>query len=368
MHPPTTAVPPAADLPGDILLRPRAARRAGDWVVDRFGLAALAYPVPRHANSLAYTLGGITFGSFVLLGLTGIYLMQFYDPAPAEAHASVVAISGTTTGAIVRSVHFWLANVFIVTLLLHLARTFATASYKRPREALWLTGVGLFAVGGGLLFTGTVLKWDQEAVEAYGHNSAVAELLGGFGYVFSTGVSSLPLLTRLYVAHISILPLLLVGFVGVHALLVKRHRISPLPSGTPDEIEQRARSEPTFPFTAHLVRILYWTLVALAFALVMTALRPTGIGPEGVEGIEITKPPWYFIWLYPLENWFGLKAIVVFPFALLAGLAALPFLDRGRERDPRRRRRWMALGTAIVVLWVALTIYAYVTVPVSHVG
>ncbi len=344
-------------------------QRVGGWLDSRFGISALAYPVPRHANTLAYTLGGVTMGSFVLLVVTGIYLAQLYDPTPAGAHASIVALSGSGFGAVLRSLHFWLSAIFIVTLILHLLRTFATASYKAPREGIWLTGVALFTLGGGLLFTGTILKWDQEAIEAFGHNIEIAKLLGVFGFLFSADFTdSVSLLTRMYVVHVSILPLLLAGLVGVHVLLVKRLKISPAPFGTPEETERREREEPRLPFTTHLARIFYWTLVVLGIALVLAALRPTGIGPEGVEGIEITKPPWYFLWLYPFENWFGLRALVVMPALLLAGLAALPFIDRSRERDPRRRRAWMAFGSAVLVLWVFLTIYGFVTVPVSHVG
>lgn len=50
--------------------------RAGlwGWLDERLGIGGLRYPVPEHANSLAYTLGGLTVVSFVGLVLTGIYL------------------------------------------------------------------------------------------------------------------------------------------------------------------------------------------------------------------------------------------------------------------------------------------------------
>lgn len=347
---------------------PNALRRTGVWLDERFGFSALAYPIPRHANRLAYTLGGVTLGSFVLLVATGIYLAQLYDPTPARAHASVVHLTSEPVGAVVRSLHFWLATIFMVTLILHLLRTFVTAAYKAPREGVWLTGVGLFLLAGGLLFTGTILKWDQEAFEAFGHNIEIADLLGYLGFWFSPEFTdNVSLLVRTYVTHVSVLPLLFAGLVGVHLLLVKRVKISPLPWGTAAEVERRERDETRLPFTTHLARIGYWTLAVLGVALILTAVRPAGIGPEGVEGIEITKPPWYFLWLYPFENWFGLKALVVLPGLLVAGLAALPFLDRSRERDPRRRRPWIALGVLVLVGWAVLTIYGFVTVPVSHV-
>src|SRR6266540_3943215 len=106
--------------------------RVRSWLDERFGLSGLAYPVPRHANTLAHTLGGITAGAFLLLAATGIYLAQFYDPTEVGAHASVVAISQDADQAIVRSLHFWLANIFMAALFAHLVRTFVAGAYKRP--------------------------------------------------------------------------------------------------------------------------------------------------------------------------------------------------------------------------------------------
>lgn len=128
----------------------------------------------------------------------------------------------------------------------------------------------------------------------------------------------------------------------------------------------RERSEHAESFTSHLAHIGKWALLLLGAALLLAGLLPAGLGPAGVEGIEITKPPWYFLWLYPFENWFGLNALWIIPGLLGAGLVALPFLDRSPERDPRRRRIWIALGILVLVAWLALTIYGALTVPVSH--
>lgn len=149
-------------------------------------------------------------------------------------------------------------------------------------------------------------------------------------------------------------------------LLVKRHRISPLPWGSAPEVAAREQAEHAEPFTAHLDHIAKWALVAFGIALLLAGVVPTGLGPAGVEGIEITKPPWYFLWLYPLENWFGLDSLWVVPGLLGLALVAVPFLDRSPERDPRRRRIWIALAAAVLIAWVFLTIYGAATVPVSH--
>lgn len=275
-------------------------------------MGGLRYPVPRHANSLGYTLGGITLVSFVLLAITGIYLGQFYDPGTVEdAHGSVFHISTEPfLGTVVRGLHYWLAALFVVTLVLHMARAFATGAFKAPRELVWVTGVILFALGAAALFTGTVLKADQEAIEALAHNNEIASFFGVVGFWFSTDFTgSVSQITRLYIAHVSIVPVLIVAVLAVHLLLVKKHRISPLPWGTAEEVRARERGEEQLTFTSHLGHIGLWGGVLLGIALVLTALFAPGLGPQGVEGIEITKPPWYFVWLYQPENWFGLNAL-----------------------------------------------------------
>lgn len=346
----------------------RSSSRLWDWLDDRLGIGGLRYPVPEHANSLAYTLGGITLVSFVLLVITGIYLAQFYDPTPAAAHESVVyIIDQAFAGTLARGLHYWLSTAFVVTLLLHMVRTFATAAFKAPREFVWVTGVVLFLLTAGLLFSGTVLKYDQEALEALEHNLEVANLFGFLGFWFSADFTgNLSVLTRLYIAHVSILPMLTAAVLALHMLLIKRHRIAPLPWGTPEQIAAREREEHSASFTTHLAHIAKWGLVVLGVSLVLVGVSPPGLGPEGVEGIEITKPPWYFLWLYPWENWIGLDALYLVPGVMALALLAVPFLDRSPERDPRRRRLWIALAALALLAWLFLTIYGAATVPVTH--
>lgn len=209
-------------------------RRRGTWAAidERLGLSGLAYPVPAHANGIGYVLGGITVFGFLVLAVTGVWLAQFYHPTPGTARESVVYIMNVAPlGDIVRGIHFWVANIVMATVLLHMGRVFVTGSYKRPREANWLIGVGLLAVTLGLIFTGTVLKWDQEGYEALGHNTEIGDLLGAVGFWFAGDfAASLPIIGRLYMAHIVILPALGALLLIAHFLLVKRHGMSALPA------------------------------------------------------------------------------------------------------------------------------------------
>ena len=345
-------------------------KRAWEAIDERLGLSGLAYPVPVHANGIGYILGGITFFGFLILAGTGTWLAQFYHPTPGTARESIVYIMNVAPlGDIVRGVHFWVANIVMATVLLHMGRIFVTGSYKRPREANWLIGLGLLAVTLGLIFTGTVLKWDQEGYEALGHNVEMGNLLGAFGFWFSSDfAASLPILGRLYMAHIVILPALGTLFLIAHFLLVKRHGMSALPAETDAAVEGGpvpAKGGSTF--SAHLVRMAGFGLVMLAVATVLAVVLPAGLGPRPIPGTETTKPPWMFLPFYPFEDWFGLPALLWAPALLFGVLGLLPFVDRSPYRSPRRRKLVITIGAIAAVALVLLVVYALVTVAQPHI-
>ena len=345
-------------------------RRAWEAIDERLGLSGLAYPVPAHANGIGYILGGITFFGFLILAATGIWLAQFYHPTPATARESVVYIMNVAPlGDLVRGIHFWVANIVMATVLLHMGRVFATGAYKRPREANWLIGLGLLGVTLGLTFTGTILKWDQEGFEALSHNVEIGNLVGAFGFWFSGDfTTSLPILGRLYIAHVVILPGLGTLLLIAHFLLVKRHGISALPAQADAAVDGGpvpAKGGSTF--AAHVVRMAGFGLLILAIATVLAVILPAALGPRPIPGTETTKPPWMFLVFYPFEDWFGLPALLWVPVILFGAIALVPFVDRSRYRSPSRRRIFIAIGAIVAVAAVALVIYALVTVPQPHI-
>jgi len=352
------------------IVQPGPWRRAWAALDERLGLSGLAYRVPAHANGIGYILGGITFFGFLILAATGIWLAQYYHPTPSTARESIVYIMNVAPlGDLIRGIHFWVANIVMATVLLHMGRVFATGSYKRPREANWLIGLGLLAITLGLVFTGTVLKWDQEGFEALAHNVEMGDLLGAFGFWFSPEfTTSLPIVGRLYMAHIVILPALGTLLLIAHFLLVKRHGISALPAQADAALGDGPTPAPGgSTFTAHLVRMAGFGLLMLAVATILSLVSPAGLGPRPIPGVEDTKPPWMFLPFYPFEDWFGLPALLWVPAILFGALAAVPFLDRNPYRSPARRRVFIALGAIVAIAAVALVLYALVTVPQAHV-
>ena len=335
---------------------------------ERLGLEALRYDVPAYGNTLAYTLGGITFFSLLVVGLTGVILAQFYHPHPSAANASIRTIIATVPGgAFVRNLHYWSAQAVMISIILHVTRVYLTGAYRRPREFNWIVGVGLLITSIGLFFTGTVLKWDQEGFEALAHNIEISNLLGALGSVFSPSFAEgVPLLTRLYTVHVSLLPLVLLVLFGLHVFYVRHFGIAPLPEDMRARLTADAKGVGSF--LRHAGKILvYGGGVLLAVAL-LAVLFPAPLGPEPIEGIEVTKPAWPFLWMVPFESALGIGWLLPISVTPLILLLLVPLLDRGWARTPRGRRFFIVAFLAGLTLLLALTLVGMLMGVGQHLG
>ncbi|PIQ95321.1 MAG: ubiquinol-cytochrome c reductase, cytochrome b subunit [Nitrospinae bacterium CG11_big_fil_rev_8_21_14_0_20_56_8] len=321
----------------------------------RLGLQLLEYEIPGHANSIKYSLGGMTASSFGILLLSGILLAQFYVPDPERANTSVhYLMDQVYLGWFLRGVHFWAGEVLTVTMVLHLIRVFCTASYKNPREVNWLLGVALLLMMVNLLFTGTVIKWDQEAYEALAHFLWVAGQLGFVGLPltekFAQGV---PLLSRIYMAHISLLPIVTLLLLGLHLFYVKYHQLSPQPGpsgGTGKRIK----------FTQHMAYLQRAGAGIFFLICLLALLISPPLGDKPVLGMEITKPPWQFVWIYALEN-LWVPSLIAAPLVILMGLVSVPFVDRGPETYWKRRPLAMLVLLGTILIFAGLILWGEVT-------
>ena len=125
--------------------------------------------VKRHAVKVCYTLclGGLSFFLFILLTVTGIFLMFFYRPTEAPAWNDVQTLeTAVRFGSLVRNMHRWGAHLMVLSVFLHMARVFYHGAYKAPREFNWVIGVILLTLTLLLSFTGYLLPWDQLALWA----------------------------------------------------------------------------------------------------------------------------------------------------------------------------------------------------------
>jgi ubiquinol-cytochrome c reductase cytochrome b subunit len=325
-------------------------------LAQRFGWEGLRYPVAPAANRLPYMLGGLTFFGIVLLITTGIILDQFYNPSASGAHDSVVYIvTRVPLGNWIRALHYWGATIVIIGVTAHLIYVFLRRSYSPPREVQWWSGVCLLILLSGLAFTGTVLKGDQEGGEALAHALAGAKLMGPAGIVLAPDFArSTSLLARLHNMHVSLLPLLLLALVGLHFWLIRTLGIH--------------TTEPKSEiFTAHLRKLTGYGLFLVAGIGVLAAAFPPGIGYPAVDGVEITKPFWPFLWIYTAENTLGMVGMLVAPAIFFAFLIALPVIDRSDDATPRPP--WVgALGGILLFVFLAMLVYGVFAPQMQHLG
>jgi quinol-cytochrome oxidoreductase complex cytochrome b subunit len=186
--------------------------------------------VKRHGVKLSYTLclGGLSFFLFILLTITGIFLMFYYTPTVEQAYADTAALSTNVAfGSLVRNMHRWGAHLMVLTVFLHMSRVFYHGAYKPPREFNWVVGVVLLLLTLLLSFTGYLLPWDQLALWAVtvGTNMAGFVPVVGqqvkFALLGSAEVTANTLL-RWYVLHVLFFPFIIVIFMAVHFWRVRK--------------------------------------------------------------------------------------------------------------------------------------------------
>ncbi|HEX3512198.1 MAG TPA: cytochrome b N-terminal domain-containing protein [Solirubrobacteraceae bacterium] len=361
---------------------------------------ALRYLFPDHWSFL---LGEIALYAFITLILTGTYLALFFDPSVAkttyhgayaplqgqqmsEAYKSVVEISlSYKAGLLIRQTHHWAADVFLASIVLHLMRVFFTGAYRKPRELTWLLGLLL-------LFT--------SLLEGYLGYSLVDDLLSGIGLAIGYGVLlSVPLLggplallvfgapfpgkglfeSRMYIAHVFLLPALLTVLIAAHlALVAARHHTQFRRDRR--HTDRRLIGMPMFP--AQVPRSLALMLVVMAVLFLLGGLVQINPiwqwGPyEPWLATNGAQPDWYLGWLIgalrlmpgfdvvigsytvvPNPFWGG----VAFPLVVLGVLAAFPWVERVFTRDravhnvldrPREAPTRTAFGVAFMS-WIFL--------------
>ena len=350
-------------------------QRLAAFLEDRLGTGslwrmAMAEKCPPRGIGWLRTLGFAALTVLMLQLLSGIAIAMHYVPSADLAYDSIRAMEQDVPwGAFVRALHHFGASAFVIVAVLHLCRVFFTGAYKRPRELTWVTGVLLLIVVLAFGFTGYLLPWDQKAYFATKVGTEIAgkaPFAGDYvkGVLNAGETVGPPTLTRFYVVHVVLLPLLLVLLVGVHLYLIQRHGVAAPGRRVGDE------GEPGPPYWPH--HTLKEAAVGAGVALILFALAASFRAPlEAVAEPSDTgydpRPDWYFLGLFQLLKVFQgpLEPLGTFwlPNLLLGGLLLLPFLDRSPERSWRRRPLVVALGVLVLAAAGGLTVIGAMDAP-----
>ncbi len=183
---------------------------------------------------MSYTLclGGLSFFLFIILTISGLYLMFYYVPSLERAYQDMRDLQFVVTfGGITRNLHRWAAHGMVITVWLHMARVFYTGAYKKPREFNWAIGTTLLLITLLLSFTGYLLPWDQLSIWAITVGSTMAKyapVVGPFTRYLMLGgkVVSQEAILRFYVMHVLGLPLLAFILMVVHFWRVRKDGFS----------------------------------------------------------------------------------------------------------------------------------------------
>ena len=186
--------------------------------------------VRQHAVKFAYTfcLGGLSFFLFLVLTITGVYLMFFYVPSVTSAYSDILLIqSEIVFGLLTRNIHRWAAHLMVFFVFLHMMRVFYHGAYKPPREFNWVVGVVLLFLTIMLSFTGYLLPWDQIAYWAITIGGNMANYFPVFNRVgqlllfggIEVGQNTL---LRFYVLHVILLPLAAAIFLAIHFWRIRK--------------------------------------------------------------------------------------------------------------------------------------------------
>ena len=188
--------------------------------------------VPVHRHSIWYYFGGVTLFFFIIQVLTGILLLFYYKASSDLAFESIQFImSKVEFGWLVRSLHTWSANLFILAAFIHMFSVYFEKSYRKPREITWLTGMLMFFMGLGFGFSGYLLPWNELAFFATKVGSDILSaipLIGDELKIFMRGGADVSgaTLSRMFGFHVALFPAIFSVLLFIHLLLVQRQGIS----------------------------------------------------------------------------------------------------------------------------------------------
>ena len=252
--------------------------------------------------------------------------------------------------------------MFFLAVYIHIFRGLYFGSYKAPREMIWITGLVIYLLMMATAFMGYVLPWGQmsfwgatvitnlfSAIPFIGE-SVTGWLWGGFSV-------DNPTLNRFYSLHY-LLPFLIFGLVVLHIWSLH------VPgNNNPVGIEVKKGSNETMPFHPYMVmKDLFALLAFLLIFFGFVFFLPDFLGhPDNyIPADPLVTPAHIVPECYLLPFYAILRAIpsklggVIFMFASIFVLAALPWLDSSKVRSATFRPIYRKFFWVLVVIVILL--------------
>lgn len=273
-----------------------------------------------------YHLGAISFFLFWIVAVSGLYLYAFFETGVADAYASVESITHHQwfAGGILRSLHRYASDAFVVTMLLHMLRYFAFDRFRGFHWFSWLTGIALIWLVYVTGINGYMLPWDQLAQFVIIATFEWIDWLPTFGgtlmrnFIYPSSVND---------RFFSLLAFMHIG-ISLLVLLVMWIHVQRVP---------KAKTTPPRPIVVSLLL----TLVGLA--LVKPALSQGGAANLSVA-VSHLNFDWFYLLLFPLFYSWPLGQVWALVLGVTAFLAALPWLPPHLRREEKGVFRLTIMG------------------------
>src|SRR3954468_10563358 len=319
----------------------------------------------------SFLLGEIALYSFIVLLLTGTYLSFFFDASMAEtvynghylpmkgipmsrAYASTLDISFDVRGGlIIRQIHHWAALLFVAAMLIHMCRVFFTGAFRKPRELNWLIGLTLILLGIIEGFVGYSLP--DDLLSGTGLRIADAIVLSipviGTWTAFLLFGGEFPgevIIGRFYIAHVLLLPGILLALIGAHLALLVRQKHTQF--AAPGRSEGTVSGERIFPtYAAKAGGFFFIVFAALAALGGFAQINPVWLfGPYEPRAVSSgSQPDWYMMFLdgstrlfpsWEIRLWHHTVPPLFWPTVVLPGIlftlaGAYPFIEARMTKD-----------------------------------
>ncbi|WP_214368547.1 cytochrome b [Pseudonocardia sp. H11422] len=303
----------------------------------------------------SFMLGEIALYSFIVLLLSGTYLALFFDPSMAEvvydgpfdnlrgvhmskAYESSLFISLEVRGGLfVRQVHHWAALLFMAAMVAHMFRTFFTGAFRKPRETNWVIGVVLILLGFFEGMTGYSLPDDLLSGTGLRIMSGITmtvPVMGTWAHwlLFGGEFPGTEIIPRFYIAHVLIIPGILLALIAVHVGLVWYQKHTQFPG--PGRTEHNVVGVRILPaFAAKGGAFFAVTVGVIGMMAGLFQINPIwNLGPYNAAQISAgSQPDWYVLFTEGMARIFPPWEIYLFgtytiPAAFFATAMFLPLL------------------------------------------
>ncbi len=339
-----------------------------DWLNQRLAIEkvekvmASEYWIPKNINFL-WAMGMILVVTFVLLLVSGIFLLMYYIPTVDEAFNSVnyTIMREVNFGWLWRHIHGVAASVVFLIIYIHMFTGIYYGSYKKGREMIWISGMLLFIAFSTEAFSGYMLPWGQMS---YWAGMVITNLFAGGSlhadflveWIRGDYVPAQAFLGRFFMLHVLLVPIAIMALIGLHFAAL---RIPHVNNQDGEDVDFDAESKKYLAgdkagskvmrfgndfmskdmMVVGIFLIFFFYLVFYNYGF---AMDPVNFDPaDGLKTPTHIYPEWYFLWSYEILRPFNIDlGLVLFGFAQVI-FVFLPFLDRSPNAVPANRRGMM---------------------------